>query len=92
MARLHIRLGNGRTGTLELDDFSRIQHEDFYDYEEVRKIWVGNYEFIAVAENGASIYEPVWKCVRITWLNGKKMRIQYQENIAYSDINNGWTL
>lgn len=92
MALITENLGNGFTGTYEASTFARLLRDEIEESEEIRKFWSGNYEYACLAPSGSSIYDPVWCAVRTTWLNGKKIRVQYQENMTYSDITNGWTL
>ena len=92
MSLLTERLGYARTATVELDTFTRICKGQFYDNEEIRKFYSGAYEYICIAPIGSAISDPVWNSVRVTWLNNRKIRMQYQENMTYSDITNGWIL
>ncbi len=92
MSLVSFRLGNGNTGTVEIDCFTRLLNNQIYDTEEIRKAWYGNYEYVCVGPLGSSIYEPVWNAIRTTWINGKRFRVQYQPNLAYAYITDGWTL
>ena len=86
------RLPYGNSVVVELDTFTRMLNDQILDTEEIRKFWAGPYEYVCLAPSGSPLNEPVWCAIRVTWINGKKTRIQFQENMTYSDITSGWTL
>lgn len=95
MSLLQVNLGNGRQGTIELDTFTRMLKDEFYDNEEVRmdkpEAWANSYCYMAIAPTGSSIYAPVWSCIRKTFnADSKGIRMQYRENIAWADHTIGW--
>lgn len=95
MSRLQSRLGYGRVGDVELDSFTRLLTNQIFDNEEVRLdkplSWDNTYEYVSLALAGSSIDDPVWDCIRRTWVNNRCVRMQYQPNIAWSNRANGWT-
>lgn len=86
------RLGNGQAALYETETFTRMMKGEVLDSEEIRKYWAGPYEYTCLAPLGTPIDDPIWSAVRTTWLNNKIVRVQYQENMTYSNITDGWTL
>lgn len=89
MSQLTLNLGNGKRGTVELDTFTRMLTSQIYDTEEMRMSrpisCANGFEYMAIAISNSSITDNVWSCIRRTWLNNKCVRIQFKENIAWSD-------
>ena len=95
MSQLQTRLGYGQTGVIELDAVTRILNGQFYDNEEVRidrpTLFDNAFEYVAVAPDGSKTSDPVWYCIRCTWVNNRKTRLQFRENIAWDDRAQGWS-
>lgn len=94
MSLATFRLGNGKTGTIELDAFTRMLNNEIYDTEEMRlERPVGyeyGYEYMGLALSGSSPSEPVWCCIRRTWLNKTVIRIQYKSEVIWDFKWIGW--
>ena len=95
MSKLQTRLGYGKTAVVEMDTFTRIIKGEFWDFEEVRydrpSAYSNSFAYVGVATQGSSILEPVWSCIRRTYdENGKVVRDQFRQNIAWSDRFTGW--
>lgn len=74
------------------DTFTRICQEQFNNTEEVRRMWdsINGFEYVALAPSGTPTSVTTWKAVRVTWTNSQKTRLQYQENISWDNITQGW--
>ena len=94
MSVVQTPLGYQKFAYIELDVFTRILASQFWDNEEVRvskpSAYTDGYEYIAVADSGSSPTEPVWSCVRCTWVNNKRTRIQFRKNLSWADRSEGW--
>lgn len=94
MSLLTIRLGYGKTGTVELDVFTRLLNNQLYDNEEIRVDrpvdLTADFEYVAVATAGSSPDDPVWSCIRRSWINKHVVRIQYQSGIPWTYKELGW--
>ena len=71
MTLYSIPLGYGKTGTVEVDTFTRMLNNQIYDNEEIRMekplTWDGTYEYMGLAPSGSLVNDPVWACIRKTW-------------------------
>lgn len=92
MSQLQVSLGYGKIGIIELDTFTRILNDQIYDTEEIRKDFNGNYEYVAIALSGSNVDDSVWNCVRVTWLNGHRIRVQFQSNISWTTKDLNWPI
>lgn len=97
MSRLHYDLvADRKTADLELDVFTRILTGQIYDNEEVRmdkpESYNNGFEYCGVAELGSDPSLPVWNCIRCTWMNNRKVRMQYRSNIIWNNRSGGWLL
>lgn len=94
MALLVTKLGNGQSQAIENDTFSRMCKEDFYDWEEVRfdipLAFNQTFSYVAVAPAGTSPSALSWACIRASWFNGRKVRMQFREGISWDDRSSGW--
>ena len=91
MSRLSYNLGYGKYADVELDTFTRILTSQIYDTEEIRKDWDYPFEYVAIADIGSDTSLPVWNCIRCTWDNGHKIRVQFKSNISWDNRINGWS-
>ena len=94
MSLLTQNLGYGQTGTIEIDVFTRLMVGNIADTEELRLDVPGTfdntYSYIGIAESGSNPSDLVWSCIRCSWTNNRKTRIQYRTNMAWSDRAQGW--
>ena len=94
MSELQTHLGYGKVGVIEMDTFTRILMGKIYDTEEIRKDsptdYGNGFEYIGVAPLGSNINDPVWFCVRCTWVDSRKVRYQFREFISWTDRQQGW--
>jgi hypothetical protein len=94
MSLLQYSLGYGKSAIVETDTFTRILAGQFYDYEEVRSEkpsdYGTGYEYVATAPNGSDPSDFVWQCIRCTWVNNKKSRLQFRENLSWTNRSQGW--
>lgn len=95
MAKLSFDLiKDSKQGVIELETFNRILQGDIYDYEEIRMDkptdYTNGFEYVGLAPTGSSIFDPVWSCVRCTWVNMKKTRMQFRANMPWDLRINGW--
>ncbi len=78
---------DSKQGVIELDVFTRILKGEIYDSEEVRKDFDGSYgigaEYVGVALAGSSTSDEVWNCVKCTWINNHKTKLQFKANISW---------
>lgn len=92
MSLLSIKLGNGKEGIVEVDTFTRMLNNQIYDSEEMRlergSDLTLSYEYMGIAPSGSSTSLPVWSCIRKTWANSRCTRVQYKDNIAWSNKAN----
>lgn len=90
MSQLSVPLGYGKRASIETETFTRILKGRINDNEEIRKDWCMPYEYVAIADAGSSVSDPVWQCVRCTWLNGCKVRVQFRANIRWTERTINW--
>lgn len=74
--------------------FTRILNGQLNDTEEMRlekpMSYGMGFEYVGVGPNGANTADLVWNVVRCEWIDSKKTRIQYRNNIAWDDRAIGW--
>lgn len=90
MAQLETELGYGKRAIIETDTFTRLLKGEVYDDEELRKDVSGAYEYVALAKDGSASSAAVWYCVRVTWQDGHKTRMQYRADIRWDQKDQGW--
>lgn len=78
----------------ESDKFTRIIFGQFAATEEVRidrpSSYDNGFEYVAIAPSGSDTGLTVWSCVRCTWANKHKTRMQFRENISWDARTIGW--
>lgn len=79
---------------LELDSFARILNGHIYNTEEVRferpQNYLNSFEYVGLAPLGSLPTDPVWDCVRCSWVNNRKIRMQFQAKIPWETRSVGW--
>ncbi len=83
-----------KQGIIELNVFTRLLEGEIYDFEEIRKDspldYTDGYEYVGLAPSGSSIADPVWSCIRFTWENSRKTRMQYKADMTWNNRTQGW--
>lgn len=90
MSRLLSNLGSGTQSDIETDIFTRMLTNQIFDTEEIRKDWTSQYEYVGIAALGSDTSLPLWNCVRCTWTNGHKTRIQFRSKVVWDNRYIGW--
>lgn len=94
MGKLTVNLGYGHTGTAETSTFARllrgeVEDDEVLQFDRTSYLPTG-FEYVAVAPTGSQDTDYVWNCVRCTWINNRKIKMQYRANIAWTERFNGW--
>jgi hypothetical protein len=94
MALVLLNLGYGKAGIYEVDKFTRILDAQVYDSEEIRierpDSYGNGFEYVAIAPVGSDTGISVWACVRCTWVNKQKVRMQFRDNVSWDSRAVGW--
>jgi hypothetical protein len=89
MSQILVPLGYGKLNIIEVDTFTRMLNNQILDAEEVRLdkpiSYQAGFEFMGVAPAGADVEEPLWCIIRRTWDNKRAVRLQYKQNVKWSD-------
>lgn len=89
MSRLHITLGYGQTGDIELDPFTQLLTGQIDAESQVRMdkpaTWNNTFEYHGIAVSNAPTSDNVWGITRVTWINGKSTRIQYMGGVSWDN-------
>lgn len=76
------------------DTFTRILQEQIKNTEEVRfdqpQTYNNTFEYIGIAPAGSLTSDFVWGIIRVSWVMNKKIRIQFQDNVAWDNRTQGW--